>query len=191
MAKSGLTAKQRLFCQEYLVDLNATQAAIRAGYSEKTAHVQGPRLLENVSVQEEIKRLVKMKLEKIGVRSDRVLEELAKLAFSNMKDFASWHSDSVMLKRSEELTDEQAACIAEVSSVDTKYGTNLKFKLHDKKGALELLGKYLTLFVDKSEVEHKGQVEVVFNIRRPPKEPLEVDEGPDEDDTANRHPVQP
>jgi len=68
-----LTAKQELFVQEYLVDLNATQAAIRAGYSEKTADVQGPRLLGNVRVKERLDAAVAERTERVQITQDEVL----------------------------------------------------------------------------------------------------------------------
>lgn len=78
MAK--LTEKQKRFCDEYLIDLNATQAAIRAGYSARTANEQGARLLANVSVQEYIARKMAERSRRTGVNQDRVVLELAKIA---------------------------------------------------------------------------------------------------------------
>lgn len=76
-----LTDKQLTFCREYLIDLNATQAAIRAGYSAQTANQQGPRLLVNVGIQSEIQRLFEERSQRVEVTADRVLEELKALAF--------------------------------------------------------------------------------------------------------------
>lgn len=80
-----LTAKQVLFCEEYLIDLNATQAAIRAGYSEKTANEQGARLLANVSVQEKIAELKAARAKRTEITQDTVIQELAAVAGAEVK----------------------------------------------------------------------------------------------------------
>lgn len=81
MAK--LTAKQKKFVEEYLIDLNATQAAIRAGYSPNTAQEQSSRLLSNVMVKNEIDKAMAERSRRTGINQDRVLRELAKIAFVN------------------------------------------------------------------------------------------------------------
>lgn len=91
---SKLTDRQRRFIEEYPVDLNATQAAIRVGYSEKTARSQGQRLLTNADIRQVIEATEAERLERIGVRAGRVLEELAKLGFSNMLDYLKISGDS-------------------------------------------------------------------------------------------------
>ena len=73
--------KQRRFCEEYLIDLNATQAAIRAGYAPKTAYSQGQRLLKDVEIAETITKLKSVQSERTGITADKVLEELSKVAF--------------------------------------------------------------------------------------------------------------
>ena len=78
-----LTDKQKKFCEEYLIDLNGTQAAIRAGYSEKTANEQSGRLLVNVSIQKYISELMKMQSQRTGITADKVLKELEKVAFTD------------------------------------------------------------------------------------------------------------
>ena len=81
-----MTDKQARFCEEYMIDLNATQAAIRAGYSPKTAREQAPRLLANVSIQNRIAQLQAEQSRRTGVSADRVVRELAKIAFANASD---------------------------------------------------------------------------------------------------------
>lgn len=80
-----LTDKQARFCEEYLIDLNATQAAIRAGYSEKTANEQGARLLANVSVQEKIAELKAERSKRTEITQDSVIQELAAVARAEVK----------------------------------------------------------------------------------------------------------
>jgi len=196
-----LTPKQKRFVNEYLIDLNATQAAIRAGYSKKNAGKIGPELLgktrikvaidKAIKAREErtkvtqdkvvkelaklafsnmkefavaIDKAIKAREERTKVTQDKVVKELAKLAFSNMKEFAAWGSDGIHFIESEELSDEAAACVAEIAQVDTKNGTNIKFKLHDKKGALELLGRHLGMFVDRHELTGKDGGPVQFGV---------------------------
>jgi phage terminase small subunit len=72
----ALTPKQQLFCDEYLIDLNATQAAIRAGYSAKTAYSIGERLLRNVEIQEVLQELKKERHERTKINADYVLQRL-------------------------------------------------------------------------------------------------------------------
>ena len=87
MAKTAkLTEKQQRFVEEYLIDLNATQAAIRAGYSAKTADQQGSRLLANVKVQQAIAERMAERSKRTGVNQDRVVLELSKIAFLKMTD---------------------------------------------------------------------------------------------------------
>lgn len=86
MAK--LNDRQQLFAQEYLVDLNATQAAIRAGYSQKTARSQGERLLTNVDIAAAIQRGIKERIEKTQITAERVLLELAAIAFMDIEKLA-------------------------------------------------------------------------------------------------------
>lgn len=81
-----LTVKQQCFVDEYLIDLNATQAAIRAGYSAKTADQQGSRLLANVKVQQTIAEEMAKRSKRTGINQDRVILELARLAFVNITD---------------------------------------------------------------------------------------------------------
>jgi len=76
-----------MFCREYLVDLNATQAAIRAGYRAKNADVTGPKMLGKVGIAEFIQQLMTQRAEKVGVTAQSVIEEIAKMAFANMADY--------------------------------------------------------------------------------------------------------
>lgn len=87
-----ITKKQQTFVDEYLIDLNGTQAAIRAGYSKRTASEQASRLLANVKVQAVIQEKMKEREKRTGITADRVLKQLEKIAFSDMKDFMSWET---------------------------------------------------------------------------------------------------
>ena len=154
-----LTDKQKRFCEEYVIDLNATQSAIRAGYSEKTAGSQGQRLLQNVEIQNEINAINGKRSAKTGITAERVLTELGKIAFSDLKQYLSFDENGVRFKDSKEV---DGTLISEVSSQETvtRRGSgdneeetvrvNLKMKLHDKMKALELLGKHLNIFNEVS-----------------------------------------
>lgn len=147
MAK--LTAKQKRFCDEYLIDLNATQAAIRSGYSPKTACEQASRLLANVKIQDEIAIEMAERSKRTGINQDRVLMEIAKMAFVNIDDVIDL--DTAKVKRT--ATKEDLACIQSVKIKPTEFGTEREIKLCDKKSNLELLGKHLGMFKDKVELE--------------------------------------
>ena len=100
---SNLTPKQRRFVEEFLVDLNATQAAIRAGYSPRTANKVGLRLLVNVGIQEAITDGVQARTQRTQVNQDRVVEELARIAFSDLITYVTWGPDGISLTASADL----------------------------------------------------------------------------------------
>ncbi len=159
MAK--LSEKQKRFVQEYLVDLNATAAAKRAGYSPKTASEQGARLLANVKVQEEIQKAIEKRQNRVEITQDRVLQELAAIAFASGADYASIISGVVMMNDTEELTEEQKAAI--VSIKQTKEGVEVK--LADKMRALELLAKHLGLLQAQEKQEDGMLLELIKGLQ--------------------------
>lgn len=138
----GLTMKQRRFVQEYLVDFNATQAAIRAGYSAASARVIGPDNLSNLAVASAISDAIAER----GAPRARIVEELALIAFSNAGDFFRWNKDGVSLKDSRSLTKAQRACVSEVSQTVTQHGGTIRVKLHNKLDALDKLAKATGLY---------------------------------------------
>lgn len=138
-----LTEKQKCFVEEYLKDLNATQAAIRAGYSEKTAYSMGQRLLKKVEVQAALQKRMYDREKRTEITQDRVLQELAAIGFAKGTDYAGIGPDGhVLLKETDSLSDQQKAAV--VSIKETQAGAEVK--LADKVKALELLGKHLGLF---------------------------------------------
>jgi phage terminase small subunit len=138
-----LRAKRRRFVEEYLIDLNATQAAIRAGYSAETAEQQGCRLLRNVKVQRAIAKRMAARSRRTNVTADRVLKEIARIAFASLSDFVEWGPDGVKLKPSAQLSADDRPAVVEVTQ--GKNGT-LKIKLADKLRALEMAGRHLGMF---------------------------------------------
>ena len=153
-----LTAKQIRFVDEYLVDFNGTQAAIRAGYSEKTAAAAAARLLRNVNIQNEISRRQRDLQRRTEVTQERVVMELARIAFANIADYIHVETQTrtkddgsevtyqtVMFNETQELSADQRAALAVV-----KQSVNgFELKLHDKIKALELLGRHIGMFNDK------------------------------------------
>jgi phage terminase small subunit len=169
-----LSGKQKLFAQEYLVDLNATQAAIRAGYSKKTAGQQAARLLKNVKIQEELDKANNERVKRTQINQDVVIGELAKIALTDIKNYLSFRTEKTQVDTEDDGTpiidyalvvdvkDSDEVDGSVISEVQLNKDGTFKFKLHDKKGALELLGKHLKLFTDK--VEHSGEVDVEHDV---------------------------
>lgn len=149
--KANLTEKQQRFVDEYLIDLNATQAAIRAGYSAKTADVQGSRMLGNVKVQQAISEEMAERSKRTGINQDRVVLELAKIALVKMTDIV----DSQGRIKSD-ASPNDLACIESVKykefESDTKSSVEREVKIASKLKALELLGKHLGMWNDKLDV---------------------------------------
>lgn len=149
MAK--LTEKQQRFVDEYLIDLNATQAAIRAGYSVKTANEQGSQLLAKLSIQQAISEKMAERSKRTGVNQDRVVLELAKIAFVKMTDIVDSYG-----KIKDTATSDDLACIESMkykeSESDTGSSVEREVKISPKLKALELLGKHLGMWNDKLDV---------------------------------------
>ena len=149
----SLTPKQERFCQEYLIDVNATQAAIRAGYSKRRADQSGYQVLRKIEVQATIKRLIHERARRTDIKADSVLQELKRVAFASMTDYATWGPDGIKLVGSERLTPEQTVAVAEISETTTQHGGSKSIKLHDKLKALELLGRHLGLWDKNGQTE--------------------------------------
>lgn len=155
-----LNEKQKRFVSEYIIDLNAKQAAIRAGYSPKTAEVQASRLLSLVKVQAEITKAMEDRGKRTGITQDRVLAELSAIAFAKATDYVEVDEDGfVKIKPTAGLTDEQKSAIAGI-----KKGANgIEIKLVDKTKALEMLSRHLGLFNDKLNVNVES-VEIIDDM---------------------------
>lgn len=159
-----MNEQQRRFVQEYLVDLNATEAAQRAGYSKKTADTQASRMLRNVKVKEAIEKGRQKQVARTEVRADKVIREYARIAFANMRTYLKFGPDGVEIADSETLSDDDMAAVAEVTQTVTECGRNIKFKLHSKTEALRDLGRHLALFVDRNEHTGKGGGPIIIDI---------------------------
>lgn len=163
---AGLNPKQARFRDEYLKDLNGKQAAIRSGYSPKTAESQASRLLRNAKVAAAIAAGQAKTAEKLAITKEMIVDELRKIAFADLRKAVAWGpaqvkrldgdgdpvmSNGVTLIDSDALDGDTAAAVAEVGN--TREG--VKIKLHDKKGALVDLAKMLGFYVEKHE--HTGK----------------------------------
>ncbi|BEU88683.1 terminase small subunit [Selenomonas sp. TAMA-11512] len=156
-----LTAKQQRFIDEYLIDFNATQAALRAGYSKKTAAFIGAQNLKKIQIQDEIARRQRVLQVRTEISQDRVVKELARIAFADASDYVKVRTEivhpkkgkpyavqTVKVKDTSELTKDQRAAIASI-----KQGTNgIELKLYDKTRAIEILGRHIGMFIDKVEI---------------------------------------
>lgn len=144
-----MTKKQKRFAEEYLIDLNATQAAIRAGYSPDTAKEIGCENLTKPNIRACIDREMAERSKRTGVNADRVVQELAKIAFVNAVDVIDTETATV---KEDALPEDTAA----IQSVKVKTfgddGLEREIKMADKLKALELLGKHMGMFKDKVEL---------------------------------------
>ena len=146
-----MTEKQKIFADEYLIDLNATRA-YKVAYpnvkKDETAAQAGSRMLRNVKVEAYIKKRMQDRQKRTEITQDMVLQELAAIAFANATDFAKIINGRVILTNTADLSKEQAKAIAGI-----KRGKNgIELKLNDKEKALELLGRHLGMFKDRLEV---------------------------------------
>lgn len=152
-----MTRKQKRFVEEYMIDLNATQAAIRAGYSAHSAGDTGCELLKNPNVRACVDAEMAERARRTGVNADRVIRELARVGFFKATDAVDM-SDATL---KESISDDDAAVIASVKVKQTfgdYEGIEREVKFSDKLKALELLGKHLGMFTDKVQVSQVAPV---------------------------------
>lgn len=146
-----MTEKQKIFADEYLIDLNATRA-YKVAYprvkSDEVAKAAASRLLTNVNVAAYISERMQERQKRTEITQDRVIEELAAIAFAKATDFVQIVDEKVTWTDTENLSEKQSRAIAEIK--EGKFGIELK--LNDKEKALELLGRHLGMFKDKLEV---------------------------------------
>ncbi len=155
MPDFGLNDRQKRFCLEYLVDLNATQAYMRSGYETSTEDIAAScawELLRNPKVQSYVQKLMDERVARTGITVDRILKEYAAIAFSDITDAIEFNGNESSLKDSESLPKEVSCAIASVStSVNTsKKGESRKvsIKMHDKLKALDMLARHTGISSD-------------------------------------------
>ena len=165
--------REELFVRAYLIDLNATKAAIAAGYSEKGADVRGVELLGRRRVQDLVAQFSKEKLTKLDISAEWILNELRKLAGY---DASAVFEDDGSLKPISQWDESNKAALVGMDheklfdhfgpGQSKHVGTTRKVKLADKLRALELLGKYRKLFTEKIEVSADDTLVNVLNAAR-------------------------
>lgn len=140
----GLSRRQRLFVEEYLVDLNGKRAAIRAGYSQKNTASIACTLLKQPKVAAAVREAMDARAKRTQITADRVLREFARIAFVDIRSFTEPGKESLTVKSLDALSADDAAAIAEVRR--SSDGKSLKVKLHDKKHALDRIARHLGLY---------------------------------------------
>ena len=178
-AKSRALAPRRArFIDEYLVDQNATQAAIRAGYSPKVANREGSRLLSNADIRAAITERQQARSDRLQLNGDRILGEFSRIADSDLRNYVDWGPDGVRLKPSSELTEDQARAVMQVTEkrrtipqrgedAEPIVEVEVSFKLHPKVAALDSLAKAHGLFAkDAAAKQLDTLLEVMLLILR-------------------------
>ncbi len=158
-----LNDRQAAFVREYVVDFNATQAAIRAGYSAKSAEACASRLLTNAKVAAAIQEAKASVCKRAELTTDRIVQELERIAFGDLKNSVKWDSNGTNVRASDELPDDVSATIAAIEEEETttEFGVHsktkrkVKVKHYDKLRALELLARYKGMLVDRKELTGK------------------------------------
>lgn len=170
-----MTAKQEVFCNEYIKDFNATRAykiAYPGCKKDSTANVNGSKLLRNTKVQEYIEQLKENLKAEGKITQEMIIQELAKIGFSDIRKLYTEHG---RLKNIQDIDDSTASAISSIESFeeydgrgnDREYiGDTKKIKMYSKEKALELLGKQIGMFKDKVEVNQDKPFEVNISIRK-------------------------
>lgn len=147
-----MTKKQKIFADEYLIDLNATRA-YRVAYpsvkKDETARANGSRMLTNANVAQYISERMQERQQRTEVTQDMVVKELAAIAFARATDYAAVRGGTVCIKDTDSLSDEQICAIAGIK--EGKFGVEIR--LNDKEKALELLGRHLGMWNDKLDIK--------------------------------------
>ena len=158
--RMSLNPKQTKFCYEYIAHRFNGTAAYKAAYGDmddEAAKASASRLLSNANVENFIKELTEKHLTDIGFTANDVIKELAIMGFSNINDFMTFKDDIAVMKSNEEIGI-HAKAIQSIGVIPSaENGNRIKFKLYDKKGCLELLGKHMQLFTDKVDLTTDGK----------------------------------
>ncbi|SNZ19405.1 terminase small subunit [Cohaesibacter gelatinilyticus] len=157
--QTSLTDKQKRFCEEYAKDLNATQAAIRAGYAEKTAYSSGPRLLNHPAIKQELAERTKQTMQELSTKGldisvEKTLQAIAQVAFSDIRTMFDENGDLIPPK---DWDDDTAASVAALDITTTERARGevkhvAKIKSADRLRALDMLARYHSLYSDSIHV---------------------------------------
>ena len=172
----ALTPKQEMFVKEYLIDLNATQAAIRAGYNKNTAYSIGEENLKKPEIQAAIQKAMDERADRTNITADKVLSELAQIAFDDISNYLDFEMDEqtkqikVTVKKSKEIDTRS------ISEISLGKDGQFKFKLYCKDNALVQLGKHLGIFNDKLELMGKDGAPIEINTLTPEERNARIEE---------------
>jgi len=170
-----LTPKQARFVEEYVIDLNGTHAAIRAGYSPKGAEQQGSALLSLPKVQDQVADEMAKRSGRTGISAARVLEELSLLAFSDVGDYEMTDDGRVSVADGVPKSRRRAIqSIKRKTTVSAKTGDvtrEVEIKLWDKPGPLKLAGRHVGLFDEKKVDDEPRETHIHINGIMPPMPP--------------------
>jgi phage terminase small subunit len=141
-----LRPRQQRFVEEYLVDPNGHQAALRAGYAPKCARQTVTKLLKHPEIAAAIRRDMDARSQRMRLDADRVLAELARIAFADIGNLVDWGPDGVTLKPKRELSADDRAAVAEVVAGAGKNGAGPRLRLHSKQRALDAIARHFGLY---------------------------------------------
>lgn len=158
-SNSELNEFQARFCREFLVDKNATQAAIRAGYAKDSASVKGSQLLSIAKIQDRINSLIALQEKRLDIKADEILKELRRVGMSDVREL---YKEDGTVKHPTEWPDDLARAVSSieveelfefVNGEKVWIGYTKKIKLWSKTQALDMLGKHKKLFTDRVELD--------------------------------------
>lgn len=163
-----MTGRERAFVSEYLIDLNAYAAAVRAGYAPSTARNAASWIDEARPAKPKVRELLEKQMaersKRTGVTADRVILELARIAFANVTDVVNVNTGRVL----EDANREDTAAIAGIRMKNGENFTEVEVKFADKLKALELLGKHMGMWVDNVKID--GSVPVIVDDTDAPED---------------------
>lgn len=155
--KKKITDQQLRFVDEYFIDYNQTAAAIRAGYSPRSASSTACDLMKNPDIEELIEFRKAQLSSRLGVSVQRIRDRLASMAFGSIANVVDVTEDGqIKLKKIEDISEIDMSAVQELTMTKGKNGSTLKVKMYDAKGAAELLGKEQGMFRDKLDVNITG-----------------------------------
>jgi len=155
-----LTPKQQVFVDEYLIDFNATQSAIRAGYSKKTAYFQGPRLLKNVDVCLEITKAMERRSEKTRIDAEGVLRRLSEEVEADLADLYNKDGSIKSIHDWPLIWTQGLVDVIDVKQIGGGNAKVTKLRLANRSKRLEMLGRHVDVQAFKDRVEHSADKEL-------------------------------
>jgi phage terminase small subunit len=157
--------KQRLFVHEYLIDLNGTKAAIRAGYSAKAAKVTACKLMKLPAVKRSIGTAMKKREDRLEITADKWLRELALIKFSDVTDYLERDpkTGATRAKRFEDFPPGSSRALESLEEITTVEGRRFKVKLHSKLEASKLIGQHLG-FLKDPKIEIPGLERAIYEL---------------------------